>query len=446
MHENVTNMRIQMRRPGWALITIASFIVFILIVSFIYRISFPAGPGTLRQVFDPKDNLRYAECHLVQQAKSIFDLEKTVQIWQLKPKCRGLFTKFRAIYRISTATGDVIVKDPFLAKVQSWLPDVPPADFQHQEIISVFNKYTYEHSILNPTRSKRPGVSTDENVDDFVEDLVKESSKNCDFCQYATNTAENSFGRIESKHCSTAANVFPFDGFHGVIILKNHHPLQFTLEEFLDTMSVARRWMKRAHGENSAYKYPHLTWDCLPKGSASQVHSHAQITLSEVSHYGQLQQLTSAALQFERDYYGESYFQTLFEIHRGLNLSVCLGGAKALTLITPKKDDDVFVIAQRPTEDYYRLLYHVLRAYIDEMKLYAWSMAIFYPALDSFGSWDDGSVPVIARLISRGPPENRRSDISALELFAASNVNTDPFAVARSIRRSLQKSGVEGRC
>ncbi|XP_071815698.1 uncharacterized protein [Apostichopus japonicus] len=445
VQEIVSSMRFHMKRPGRALIFVFTCTAFIL--ALMYRTSFYGETGALHPFFDPKDSQRYAGCHYLHgQAQSIFSLEDTVQAWQKASTCRGLYKKFSAIYRVSTATSDVVVKEPFLAKVQSWLPGVPQDQFQRQKIISVLNKYTYEQSIINPTRSKRPGITARVDLDNYINDLVEKSSKNCDFCQYSENTAENSFGRIESKYTYTAANVFPFDGFHGVIIFKNHHPLHFTLDEFLDAMSVARRWMKRAHGENSNYKYPHLTWDCLPKGSTSQVHSHAQVTLNSISHYGQMQLLTSAALKFEKDFPGESYFQTLFEIHRGLNLSVCLGDAKAFTLITPKKDDDIFVIAQKPTKDFYSLLYHVLRAYIDEMKLYAWSMVIFFPTLDSFGSWDEGSIPVVARLISRGPPDIQRSDISSLELFAASNVNTDPFKVIPSIKKSLRQDGIDSQC
>ncbi|KAJ8046737.1 hypothetical protein HOLleu_05513 [Holothuria leucospilota] len=406
---------------------------------------------SVNQIFN-KDNSRvYDECLLLHKLGSISDMEKAFRIWDSHDVCRDLHQKFSAIFRLSSSKSHIRVEQPFLSKVKRWLPGrYSKEQIENQEIMSLFNKYTYEHSIINLVRSKRPGVSSTDDVETYIKNLVQESAKNCDFCQYHTNTAKHTFGRIVSKYAVSAANVFPFDGYHGLIIPRTHHPLKFSEEEFLDVMDVATRWMIKGHEETPSYRFPHLTWDCLPKGSASQVHTHAQVTLNSQAHYGQMELLKSAASRYEKEFVGESYFQTLLQIHQNLNLSICLGNARAYANLTPKKDNDMFFIALEPSEEYFKLLYLVLRAFIDEMKIYAWSLVTFFPALVSFkdsdGSWDHKSIPVITRLINRGPPTLLRADISSLELFAASNVNVDPYKTIAGVRRFLQSSGIDSKC
>ena len=57
-----------------------------------------------------------------------------------------------------------------------------------------------------------------------------------------SKTAEDTFGRIESEHSATAANAFKYDAYHALILLKTHHPLLFSEEQFMDFMSTAMKW------------------------------------------------------------------------------------------------------------------------------------------------------------------------------------------------------------
>ena len=43
--------------------------------------------------------------------------------------------------------------------------------------------------------------------------------------------------------------------------------------------------------------------------------------------------------------------------------------------------------------------------------------------------------PPIARLVDRGDPANKTSDIGAMELYAASVIATDPFRLAEALRQ-----------
>ena len=60
-----------------------------------------------------------------------------------------------------------------------------------------------------------------------------------------SKTAEDTFGRIESEHCVTAANAFKMEGFHSLLILKNHDPRRIAEDQFLDAMDVAMKWSDR---------------------------------------------------------------------------------------------------------------------------------------------------------------------------------------------------------
>jgi len=71
-----------------------------------------------------------------------------------------------------------------------------------------------------------------------------------------------------------------------------------------------------------------------------------------------------------------------------------LGTASALAYLTPKKEKEIFIIAPTANNDFFTLLHFTLRAYMDSMRIYAWSLAIFLPVLDS----EAPSLPAIVRI------------------------------------------------
>jgi len=70
--------------------------------------------------------------------------------------------------------------------------------FPFQMVIQVKNYYSLEQTVFNLLRSKRPVMKTEQDVWDYVSKLNTETKKACDFCHYATNTAEDIFGRFVS--------------------------------------------------------------------------------------------------------------------------------------------------------------------------------------------------------------------------------------------------------
>lgn len=110
-------------------------------------------------------------------------------------------------------------------------------------------------------------------------------------------------------------------------------------------------------------------------------------------------------MAYETAYPGRLYFPDLIQVHRALGLTYQLGSATLMAYITPKKESEVIIIADSASSDFYQLIFHVLRAFIDDMGLFAWSMSHFLPSLDG-----RNSLPALARIVDRGESMATLSD------------------------------------
>jgi len=63
----------------------------------------------------------------------------------------------------------------------------------------------------------------------------------------------------------------------------------------------------------------------------------------------------------------------------------------------------------------------------------SYNMALYLPPLSPDGE-DWRRFPPLARLVDRGDPANKTSDIGAMELYAASVIAADPFRLAEALR------------
>ncbi|KAL9959805.1 hypothetical protein ACROYT_G033161 [Oculina patagonica] len=378
----------------------------------------------------------------VTDSEGIGNLGKFVDAWKnaLSTNCRDLYKKFSDIYHVRDRTAPLKIPDTFAPKVLKWLGGkeelLKEASLQH--ITSVDNLYTQESTVFNPLRGKRPGAGggASEETKKYVAELLQSSAKDCDFCNYKINTAQDPFERVESKYSVSVSNTFKVEKFHGLILLKHHNPLEINEEMLLDGMGTAQKWFHRAHLYDQQHTVPHIYWDTLPRASASQVHPHFHVALAD-HYYARWAHFQAAAKQFSADHNGEDYFSALNKIHSALGLAVQHGNASVIAYLTPSASYEIMLFSKEPCKDLFQLLFYCVSALRDDMELYAISAGMVFPKL--IPSADGSDLPAIIRLLYRGPAEAMRADIDSLMLFGTVNVNVDPYMVINNIKKSKDK-------
>jgi hypothetical protein len=277
-------------------------------------------------------------------------------------------------------------------------------------------------------------------------DAAIESTRGGPFCTPETKTPEDDFGRVRGEHCLTAGNVAKYDGYHGLVIFEEHHPLRFSSEEVRDYVLTALRWAKQAHNVDKEAKYFFLMWNCLWRGGASIVHGHMQMTLGRGMHYGRIEHWRRQALLY-RLAHGANYFEDLYRVHAALGLAREVGGARVLASLTPVKDKELLVIS--PTrwihnDDMLSAISVALGAYRDRLGVQSFNLALFQRPLDVAETthpidgkgWEDwDGFPAVVRIVDRGDLAVRAADVGCMELYASSVVSSDPFVTIQAIPR-----------
>ncbi|MGI8909332.1 MAG: hypothetical protein ACR2JR_02105 [Rubrobacteraceae bacterium] len=302
-----------------------------------------------------------------------------------------------------------------------------------QSIVRVTNRVTLEGALFNGLRASRPldtGVSLD------LEKEI-EATEGDPFCRPEKGTPADVFGRIRGAHATTASNVAKYDGFHGVIVFDDHNPLELTPGKVADYVDVGLRWANEANRADPEARYPFLMWNCLWRAGGSIIHGHAQATVTHGSHYPKVERLRRAARAYGAEY-GTDYFADLHRVHDTLGLSVpAEEGVRAFASLTPIKEKELVVIGNRPEDEaLHRTVGELLRTYVHTLGVRAFNVAFYMPPLALLAEVEEdwSGFPTVVYIVDRGDPANRTSDIGAMELYAASVVASDPFAVARILR------------
>lgn len=370
---------------------------------------------------------------------SIENLGEILSSWRRSTdsKCMSLLKKFEAIYSVSTRHASLLLPGPFQGKVKKWLGnnEVLYKEVYDQKVIHVVNTYTREHTVFSPLRDKRPVSVPEKPEAQYLQEILKQTTSSCDFCNFRNFTAEHTFHRVESKYAFSASNTFKMDPLHALFVFRRHDPIGWTADEFIDLMNLTNTWFHKAQSNVAGTRYPSVVWDILPKCGASQVHPHLHGFLDGERYHGVVEAWRLAA----QDYHihmRTNFYTDMADIALALGLGVSYKSAVAFASIVPRKDHEVVVMAPAADKDFFQLLYFVLRAFLDDLGKFCFSMGLGYPSLQ----YDDrGRIPAYARIITRGAVTEIRADISSLELFAATNVNVDPFKVIQVVKDSLQK-------
>jgi hypothetical protein len=350
----------------------------------------------------------------------------------LPEKDKSLINK---IFYISESTGALIYPEN---------PEVitgygPREQVEKQNVIKITNKVTYESSLFNELRSRRPFQTYTQ----IELDPELRKTDGCIFCMpkaYSV-TSEDIFiesGRIKKETCFTASNPGKYDGYHGLVIFNDHDPYSFA--NFRDYLNCSIEWAKDARKNDRDAIYFFFMWNCLWKAGGSIIHGHTQMSLGKGMHYGKIEYLLKAA-----NGYGENYFEAIYKVHELLGLGFKTNNVKIMAYLTPIKEKEVLIIAER-IDDLVTVIPKVLECFYHQLSVRSFNLALICSPSSVFDEIDEKEMerwegfPVMVRIVDRGDLNNRTTDFGAMELYAASVISSDPYIVARELKSAFNVS------
>ena len=317
---------------------------------------------------------------------------------------------FERVFHVSVSHGDLVPPESMHRWIEERFREVDLV--RRQKIVRVTNVVTMEGVLFNWLRSARPIWRHELNLDEELERSDGEP-----FDTPYELTPEDSFGRGESKWCVTASNIAKFDGFHGLVIFKEKHPLRFTREQIHDYLNTGERWAALAHRADPSAKYYFFLWNCLWRAGASLLHGHAQVLLGREMHYPAIEYQRRAALLFEANH-RQNYFAALYPAHQMVGAGFQRASVRVLANLAPIKEHEVILMADEMSDALKDRIYEVLTCFRDRLGVTSFNLVLYRPPLaPTDESWD--GFPVMVRIVDRGDPTTRTNDFGGVGLYAA---------------------------
>lgn len=297
---------------------------------------------------------------------------------------------------------------------------------REQTVVKVTNLATQEATLFAPLRARRPLDLALMNGDLSA---AIQAVEDCPFCRPETETPANAFGRVRGKRVLTGANAALAEAHHGVIVFDRHDPLAFDAELIGDMLATGRAWADLARGDDPRAGNYILVWNCLWRAGGSVVHGHAQVLLGSGPHFARLERLRRDVERY-RSSAGADLITDIVALHRDLGLVRDLGAVALLAHATPTKERELLVVGAAGSDErdpsFVDALARTLTAYRDRVGVRSFNVALWRPPLnDAAAAW--GWLPPIARIVDRGDPFQRSSDIGAMELYGTPIVASDPY-------------------
>jgi len=359
----------------------------------------------------------------IQQDLSIMQIEDAVQALSHDARAR-----FDRIFSVSSTEGQLVPPDAMLPWIEKQFGSVDAT--RYQKIVKVTNVVTLEGVLFNWLRSSRPMWRHEIDLDAELEQTDSDPLRD----PY-NGTPEDLFGRVRGKYCVTASNIAKFDGFHGLVVFNERHPLRFNREMLHDYIDTGGRWGDLAHASDPEAKYYVFLWNCLWRAGASLLHGHAQVIMGRGMHYAAVEYLRQRAA-FYQAHHRFNYFNDLYRAHEALGCAFEKEGTRVIANLAPKKENEVLLFAPFVSTSLKDRVYEVLECFRDRLGITTFNLVIYTPPwAETPESWE--GFPVIVRIVDRGDPSSRTADIGAMELYAASVVSSDPFVLARQLREHL---------
>lgn len=335
---------------------------------------------------------------------------------------------FNRIYDVSIKKGRMVLPET----MREWA-EKRFGNCEEQTIVRVTNKITYEGTLFNDLRSKRP---IDVKVGDELEKIIKDTEGGS-FCKPLEQTPADAFGRLEGRYCITASNIAKYDYLHAVLIFNDHDPFVQDEEKVRDYLETGVKWFEKANEYDKEAVFPFFMWNCLWRAAASLVHGHAQLLIADKP-YSWAEFMRKIAEAYIKEY-RTNYFDDIFEVHKALGLGHKVenggrGDVRVIANITPKKEKEIIMLS-RGIDELPPVLSKTLKLYY-KLGVRSFTFAMFMPPIKDISGWSD--FPIIVKLVDRGDPMSRTADIGAMELYAGhSVVASDPFVLMKEVKNVL---------
>ncbi len=244
------------------------------------------------------------------------------------------------------------------------------------------------------------------------------------------------------EHCMVLNPPVKHDGYHGLLLFKEHNPLVYTTPAIANYLEVGASWAIACHHDSKqtggeAATFYLFTWNCL---SGSLVHGHAHVSLHARFPPPRLALLLDASQRYQAT--GNNYFEDLWSAHSGLGLGLEVGATRIMASLHPIKERECLILAPADVEWYdlaqaIRLVLTTLQADLPHAML-TFNMAIYSAPLVPTVGWKD--FPILVRIVDRGWSLLGVADMGSMELYAESIVANDPFVLAGALRQRAKES------
>jgi hypothetical protein len=182
-------------------------------------------------------------------------------------------------------------------------------------------------------------------------------------------------------------------------------------------------------------------WNCLWKGGSSIVHGHMQLALERGIHYARVEHWRRQALLY-RLAHGTSYFDDLCRVHDALGLAEQVGKTRVPASLTPVQERELILISSARSvddEDFRTAIGHVVDQYVRQLGVQSFNLALFQRPIDAVAEDWEG-FPAVVRMVDRGEPDARTTDVGCMELYGSSVVSADPYDAIGAMAASRQHS------
>jgi hypothetical protein len=327
--------------------------------------------------------------------------------------------------RVARATIDLPTEmEPWVQRTFGSLDEV-----RTQQVVKVTNLATLEAALIAPLRSRRPidGPVAAAHLADAIA-----STRDDPFCHPDTGTPADAFGRIHGRGVTSGANVALADAHHAVLVFAEHDPLAFDAGFAAEVLATGREWADRSHQADPDARNYLLVWNCLWRAGGSIVHGHAQAFLGAGPHYARVERFRRDAAAYAATS-GSGLGEDLVALHRDVGLAIDRAdGVSVLAHVTPAKEREILVVGTVGMDErepaFASAVGETLVSYRDRLGVRAFNLALWRSPL---GGPDD--LPPIVRIVDRGDPFQRASDIGAMELYGTPIVGSDPYDVVRDL-------------